>query len=94
MLNLRTCCLMPALCKGCRCVVLYNALQEMASCQRCHGSVTPYSTSSVQSKSRRGGHALFEWNAAGLRFELLDIAYRCPGCGRLKMRFSDMGCWD
>jgi ribosomal protein L37AE/L43A len=88
-------CNVPAFCPKCKEMVVANYSKKAVRCPECHGKLVFYDDPSL-----REAHAdiIFDWGGSGIDDRwasyLYNTNYLCPKCGRMKMRFSDVGMWD
>ena len=89
-------CFAPAICKHCNKFQIINYLENEPYCMDCGGHVVFYNDPSLQLEPERGNFKFaISWliNTRKERFILPPTRYRCPDCGKLKMRFINCGCW-
>ncbi len=90
-------CNLPAFCPKCKDVVVGNYLKKSARCPECYGILVYYNHPSLR-KDVTVSNIVFDWGRSPLGdekdFILYDIDYLCPKCGKMKLRFSDLGTWD
>jgi len=95
--NFRTVCAAPACCAACKIMEVLNWLEDAPKCKTCGEKPVFYNDPSLQEKPRPGSkpRIVFSWNTDKKgTFELPDINYRCPRCGKLTLRFTMTGMWD
>jgi DNA-directed RNA polymerase subunit RPC12/RpoP len=95
-MNFQTTCYFPCFCAHCHDVVQVNLLAHPATCTQCGNPVLPYDDPTLSEGP--GKECVADWNTRdelGRELLLTDGGYRCPGCGRMTLRFRDTGlCWD
>jgi len=91
-------CDVPALCENCREFVVVNYLGRSPKCPKCRKKVIAYNDPILQTKRDKTGSGsdVFHWfiEKSNVSFVLPDDYYLCPKCGKKRMRFFDVGCWD
>ena len=98
MASFKTLCAAPAYCAGNRALVVLNYLEADPKCGP-DPKVRPvfYNDPALQEKSPAGREpmSVFSWNTETKgTFELPDVGYLCPRCGKKTLRFSVAGYWD
>ena len=94
MMNFQTYCGAPALCEACADMLVVNYLDDQPACPMCKGAIMFYNAPRLRRKLRRGSPGtplIFSWTLEKGSFKLPDTEYRCPRCGKVKMRFFDLG---
>lgn len=97
MSNFKTFCAAPAYCEGCKKMEVLNWLDDAPVCHACAGKVIFYNDPALQEKTPAGSkpNLVFSWNTDKKgAFNLPDVNYRCPQCGKMTLRFEMTGNWD
>lgn len=98
MRNFARVCNVPALCENCRDLVVVNYIRKDLKCPKCRKRVVVYNDPILQQARKKvaGESDIFSWFIDKLKcsFVLPDVYYLCPKCGKKRMRFIDIGCWD
>lgn len=96
----------PALCKKCRSFLVENYLKHDSRCPHCGEKILFYNDPGLfkGNLTKDRTNYLFHWrlpdNFDSIHpennnfFCLPKTNYTCPQCGKMKMKFIDVGCWD
>jgi len=97
MLNFDTVCYAPAICLRFNIFLVKNYLKKYSKCPKCRKKVVFYNNPIVQEKLKRNENRyndIFSWRLEKSEFQLLDLNYLCPECGKMSLRFVREGHWD
>lgn len=97
MLDFDTRCMFPCLCESCRKMEPVDLLAKRPYCPDCRSAraLIPYDDPALNDGSET--RTVFDWQVderLGRVLKLTDANYRCPRCGKMSMKFEDVGCWD
>ena len=88
-------CMAPAICKKCNKFLVLNLMDRSSCCPKCKGPVVFYNDPSLQDKAESDDFSVVHFNIHGKgEFILPQTKYYCPQCGKMRLKFEDVGCWD
>jgi predicted RNA-binding Zn-ribbon protein involved in translation (DUF1610 family) len=100
-LDFRTSCKVPAICYKCDDIVVVNYLRASVNCPKCGEEVIFYNDPSLRKESTGAEgetelDAVFSWRMphTGKSFCLPATQYLCPKCGKMTLKFYQVGNWD
>lgn len=93
MLDFKEVCKAPTICLSCNTFAVRNWFSKRVRCSHCGKKLVFYNDPSLQADPSAKG-TVFAWNTPRGEFLLPATLYLCPQCGKKKMRFQDVGCWD
>lgn len=96
----------PALCKKCHILIVKNYLKKNPRCHRCRGKINFYNDPALYKGNlpKDINDCIFYWRLPDdfdsvhpeikSFFCLPNTDYMCPECGKMNLKFIDVGCWD
>jgi len=95
----------PAFCKRCKMFLVKNYLEQDPRCPRCKGKIHFYNDPALfKGDLTKEVEYVFHWRSPD-NFDLIfpnidnffclpNTDYMCPRCGKMTMKFIDVGFWD
>lgn len=87
----------PAICINCNKLVVLNYADEKPVCPECKGDVIFYNDIKMHAAEdlKKKRPVFFQWSIDdNISFKFVDMHYKCPLCGKMKMKFERVGFWD
>jgi predicted RNA-binding Zn-ribbon protein involved in translation (DUF1610 family) len=83
--------LAPAICLNCHKILIKNYKKKYTKCPSCRKKVVFYNNTKLRAGLNNSSQSD---NEKDEEFDLTFTTYLCPRCGKMTMRFFDVGCWD